>query len=329
MKRKLLVLIVFATLVAATACGKKGNDKEVNIAYFDNITHGQALIMKSEETLQKELGEDMKVNWISFDAGPAEVEACYSGDIDIGYIGPVPAVTANVKSDGDFVIISAATNGGAVLIARKDAGITSVKDLEGKRVAIPQLGNTQHLLLLELLESNSLNTVSEGGNVNVVEAENADVANLMDSKEIDAALVPEPWGSTILSKTDSQIILDYDQLNNGEAYSTAVVIVNEEYMEDHEDVVETFLKAHIDATNYIVEYPSEACEIMNKQLDKDTGKSLDESIIEKAVKKIEYTYEIPKDSVMKYSKISTEQKFIANQPDVDIFDSSLLDKVLK
>lgn len=329
MKKILLTIVCVTAIMAFTACGNKKNENEVNIAYFDNITHGQALIMKSERTLQQALGEEKKVNWIAFNAGPAEVEACFSGDIDIGYIGPVPAVTANVKSYGDFVVISAATNGGAVLIAKESVNITSLEDLQGKNVAIPQLGNTQHLLLLDLLEKAGLKTTSEGGTVNVVEASNADVSNLMDSGEIDAALVPEPWGTTILKKTSSKIVLDYDEINNGESYSTAVVIVNKEFMEENEDVVKKFLKAHVDATNYIVENSDEACEIMNAQLLADTGKSLDDNIIKEAVKKIEYTWEIPRDSIMTYSKISGEQQFISKQPDESLFDSSLLDELTK
>lgn len=325
MKKKILIGMLLITLVLMTACGKK--EQEVNIAYFDNITHGQALIMKSEKTLEKSLGDDMKVNWVSFSAGPAEVEACFSGDIDIGYIGPVPAVTANVKSNGDFVIISAATNAGAVLIAREDSEINSISDLSGKNVAIPQLGNTQHLLLLDLLKNNGMASASNNGNVTIVEASNADVANLMDSKEIDAALVPEPWGTTILAKTASHIVLDYDEINGGEPYSTAVVIVNKEYMEEHEDIVRKFLEAHIDATEYIVQYPDEAAKIMNEQLKTDTGKNLEEDIIVRAIEKIEYTSEIPKNSVLNYAEISGEQGFISKQPKDDVFDESLLNKI--
>ena len=54
----------------------------------------------------------------------------FSKDIDIGYIGPVPAVSANIKSKGDFVIISGAAKGGTVLIAKKGSNIQSVKDLK-------------------------------------------------------------------------------------------------------------------------------------------------------------------------------------------------------
>lgn len=329
MKKIIVAALTLVMMFTFTACGKSEDANELNIAYFDNITHGQALIMKHDNTLQEVFGEELDVNWVAFNAGPAEVEACFAGDIDIGYIGPVPAVTANTRSNGDFVIISAATNGGAVLLARADSNVSSVADLSGKKVAIPQVGNTQHLLLLDLLASNGLKPASEGGDVEVVESANADIANLMNSGAIDAALVPEPWGTTILSSTESDIVLDYDELGEGEAYSTAVVIVNKEFMEENKDIVKNFLEQHIKATEYICQYPDEAAVKMNAQLDADTGKKLDETIITEAIKKIEYVNEIPKDSVMTYAKISEEQEFIGQQPEESIFDTSLLDELTK
>jgi len=186
------------TTLCLTGCGSNDNNTaKVNIGYFNNVTHAQALLMKSEESLEKALGEDIKVNWTSFNAGPAEVEALFSEDIDIGYIGPVPAVNANVKSNGDVMILTGATKGGAVVVKNKDSQINSISDFAGKNVAIPQIGNTQHLSLLKLLSDNNLKPVTEGGDVNITAVSNADVANVMERGDIDAAIVPEPWGATL------------------------------------------------------------------------------------------------------------------------------------
>ena len=143
-------------MVAGLAgCGgtKKDADKttEINVGYFNNVTHAQALYMKAQGTLDKAFDGKAKVKWTSFNAGPSEVEALFSGDIDIGYIGPVPAISANVKSKGDVSIISGASQAGAELVKAPGSEIESAKDLDGKTVAIPQIGNTQHLCLLKLL----------------------------------------------------------------------------------------------------------------------------------------------------------------------------------
>lgn len=198
MKRKIRFIlggILAVVIVAASACGKENKKSEqISVGYFNNVTHAQALLMKSEKSLEKSVGDGVNVKWTAFNAGPAEVEALFAGDIDIGYIGPVPALSANVKSQGDVQILAGATKGGAVLIQRKGAGIRSVENLAGKSVAIPQIGNTQHLSLLKLLKDNNLKPVTEGGNVTVNAVANADVANIMQRGDIDAALVPGTMG---------------------------------------------------------------------------------------------------------------------------------------
>lgn len=327
MKNRFLVLTILVMVFLMTGCGKEEN--VLNVAYFDNITHGQALVMKSENMLEKALGDEVKVNWVSFDAGTSLVEALFSKDIDIGYIGPVPAVSANIKSKGDFVVISGAAKGGTVLIAKKGTNIQSVKDLKGKNVSVPSIGNTQHLLLLKLLEENNLSVTSDGGDVNVIEANNADVVNLMKNGDIDAAIVPEPWGSTITGKSVANTVLDYKEITDNGDYVVTTVIVNKDYMESHEEVVKKFLKAHVDATDYIVQYPDEAAKIMNNQLKEDTGKTIEEEIISDSLKSIYFSYDFGKESVFEYAQICYDIKFIKDMPDNGIISDKLINSVLE
>lgn len=286
----------------------------MNIGYFNNVTHPQALLMKSERSLESSLGEEVEVKWTAFNAGPAEVEALFAGDIDIGYIGPVPAVSANVKSKGDVEILSGATQGGAILITRKDSGIQSVADLSGKNVAIPQIGNTQHLCLLHLLEENGLKPVTDGGDVTVSAVANADVANTMERGDIDAALVPEPWGATLVEQ-GAEILLDYDAIYMDGKYDVAVVVVRKEFMEENPELVEKFLQEHEAATVRIKEEPDRTLNAINAELKNATGKSLGENIIKQAFGRIGVGTELNRESVMGFAKISKEQKFIDALPE--------------
>lgn len=326
MKNKIWIFSILMMVLFVTGCGKDENT--LNVAYFDNITHGQALVMKSQNMLQTELGNDMKVKWFSFDAGTSLVEALFSKDIDIGYIGPVPAVSANIKSKGDFVIISGAAKGGTVLIAKKGSNIQSVKDLKGKSVSVPSIGNTQHLLLLKLLKENQLSVKSDKGDVNIVEANNADVANLMKNGDIDAAIVPEPWGSTLTGKQVAETVLNYKEIADNGDYVVTTVIVNKDYMDSHEEVVKKFLKAHIKATEYIVQYPDEAAKVMNQQLKEDTGKKIEENIISDSLKSISFSADFGEKSVFEYARICKDINFIKQMPDSGIISDKLINSVM-
>ena len=221
----------------------------------------------------------------------------------------MPAVTANVKSKSDVKILSGVSKAGAVLVKSPEAEIQSAADLDGKTVAIPQIGNTQHLCLLKLLEDNGLSPADKGGTVNVTAVENADVMNMMDQGNIDAALVPEPWGTT-LEKNGAQIVLDYDEVYKGGDYPVAVVVVRSEFMEENPEAVEAFLAEHEKVTDYITANVPDASAVVNKEINDATGKSLDEAVLSGAFGKIVFTTDVNEDAIREFADISLEQEFI-------------------
>ena len=326
---KYLLLAALVLLLAfAAGCGSESKNSDepadVRIAYFPNITHTQALVLKNQGTLEKAWKDRCNVEWISFNAGPAEIEAVFAGEIDLGYIGPVPAINANVKSNGDVRIISNATNAGAVLLVRNDAGISSVADLAGKKIAVPQIGNTQHLCLLDLLTKNGLKTVDQGGDVTVSASSNADIVNLIDNGSVDAALVPEPWGTTIENNGSATVLLDYDELFLNGNYPTAVVIANGDFLEDHPDLVKEFLEMHEEATLYINDHLCDALGLVNTEIESVTGKSIDTDVIENAFTRIEATAELNKDAIMSFARISLDEGFTNSVPEEsDVFNTEL------
>lgn len=318
-KKVIFMLAAAALTIGLTGCGdSKKDDTAVNIGYFNNVTHAQALLLKSDQTLEKSFGDDIKVEWTAFNAGPAEVEALFAGDIDIGYIGPVPAITANVKSNGDVQILSGATKGGAVLITGKDSDIKEVSDLSGKNVSIPQIGNTQHLCLLQLLDENKMSPSTSGGDVTISAVANADVSNTMERGDVDAALVPEPWGATLLEQ-GAELLLDYDKIYLNGQYDVAVVVVRKEFREERPDLVEKFLEAHKKATQTINEDQENSLKKINAELDSATGKSLSDSIIKEAFTRMEVSTEYNKESIDGFAKISKEQGFIDKIPESGLF----------
>lgn len=327
MIKKILTGIVLTGIcLSAAACGSKadggnassgGEKTDVRIAYFPNITHTQALVMKNQKTLEEKWKDTCNVSWTSFNAGPAEMEAIFAGEIDLGYIGPVPALSANVKSEGDVKIISNTTNAGAVFLKRKDAGIDSLADLAGKKIAVPQMGNTQHLCLLSILSEQGLKTVDAGGDVTVNASSNADILNLIDNGSVDAALVPEPWGTTIENNGNAEILLDHKEVFLEGNYPTAVVVASQDFIEDHPDLVREFLEAHEEATVYINENMDEARSIVNTEIKETTGKALDEEVIKNAFTRMTVDTQLNREAIMKFAEISKTEGFISKVPEED------------
>lgn len=321
-------ILLLAIGISLAACGGSGegsggsaSDKtDVRIAYFPNITHTQALVMKNQKTLEEKWGDHCNVTWTSFNAGPAEMEAIFAGEIDLGYIGPVPALSANVKSKGDVKIISNVTNAGAVFLKRKDSGIDSLSDLSGKKIAVPQMGNTQHLCLLSILSDQGLKTVDAGGDVTVNASSNADIVNLIDNGSVDAALVPEPWGTTIEKNGNAEILLEYNEVFLEGNYPTAVVVASKDFIEKHPDLVKDFLEAHEEAALYINENMDDARSIVNTEIEAATGKAIDEEVLKSAFKRMTVDTELNKEAIMEFAEISKKEGFISEVPEEnDVF----------
>ncbi|HZX13424.1 MAG TPA: ABC transporter substrate-binding protein, partial [Thermodesulfobacteriota bacterium] len=133
----------------------RGEEITIRAGHFPNITHAQGVIGQANGWFETALGKDTKIEWKIFNAGPSAMEAIFAGELDLTYIGPNPAINGYVKSKGEALrIVAGAVNGGAGFVIRADSGINTVKDFDGKKIASPQLGNTQDVALRGWLKDN-------------------------------------------------------------------------------------------------------------------------------------------------------------------------------
>jgi NitT/TauT family transport system substrate-binding protein len=329
-KLSLIIAGVIATMGILSGCQTdKGENTPVRIAFFPNITHSQALINKDEKRFEKLLGGSRTVEWKAFNAGPGEIEALFAGEVDLGYIGPGPAINGYVKSKGDLQIIAGATNAGAIFVSRKGLEIKDIKELDGKKIAVPQYGNTQDLTLRSLLSDSGLKDAAKGGTVQIVQAENPDIKTLLDNGQVDAALVPEPWGSRLIKESGANIILDYDEILNSGNYASTVVIGRKDFIDKNPDVVEKFLKSHVEITSYIKNDPDAAAASVNRQIAELTQKPLSEDILKSAFKRIKSTNDPEKTSVYRFAELAVAEGFLKELPNLDgLFNLEILDKVV-
>ncbi|HPZ44260.1 MAG TPA: aliphatic sulfonate ABC transporter substrate-binding protein [Bacillota bacterium] len=327
------ILVVAALLVMLAGCGQKaedGQDKVLKVGYFPNLTHAQALVGLNDGTFQKALGDEIEIKEYTFNAGPSEIEALLAGEIDIGYIGPVPAINGFVKSRGELSIIAGASDAGAVLVARPGAGIKSVKDLDGKRVAIPQLGNTQDISLRYLLTQVNLMDSSKGGTVNIIPVANPDILTLLVKGELDAALVPEPWGSIIIKQAGAEIVLDAGEVWRDGKYTTAVVIASNKVLRERPELVKKWLEAHVDLTERINRDKEGGKAAINNQIEKLTRERIPDDVLDSAFERLVITYDPETESIEEFAKLSCDYGYLKEQPDLsNLVNTELLNQVLQ
>jgi NitT/TauT family transport system substrate-binding protein len=256
----------------------------------------------------------------------------FAGELDLSYIGPNPAINGYVKSNGEALrIVAGAASGGAGLVVRNDTGIEKIGDFHGKKIASPQLGNTQDVALRGWLKDNGFILAEKGGDVQVIPLANPDQLTLFLKKEIDGAWTVEPWVSRLIHEGNARLFLDERKIwPNGE-FVTAHIIVSKKFLNQHPDLVKKWISAHVDATNWINNNLSEAKKIVNEEIKKLTGKALPENVVNDSFKRLKVTYDPIKSSLFKSAQWAFQQGFLGKKmPDLSgIYDLKILREVLK
>lgn len=325
---------VFFLIAALAGCVPAGAQDEpilVRIGHFPNITHAQALIEHATHKVEEKFGTDAIVEWKVFNAGPSAIEALFAGQLDIAVIGPSPAINAYVKSDGEAVrVVSGSASGGAALVVRGDLDIKSPEDFRNRKIASPQLGNTQDVSLRSWITASGLKLMDVGGDVQIIPLSNADQQTLFLKKEIDAAWTVEPWVSLLVEKADGKIFLDEADLWAKGQYSTALILVSKKFLDKHRNLVKKYLEAHVELTLWIRENPLEAKKILKEEIEKESGKELPQSILDAACRRIFFTYDPLVSSVLEQALAAHKAGFLKQQMDLSrLFDLDPLEEILK
>ncbi|MFF4324880.1 aliphatic sulfonate ABC transporter substrate-binding protein [Streptomyces sp. NPDC001568] len=268
--------------VPAAAVGEKLSADSVRIGHFPNLTHATALVGVREGLIQRELG-GTALKTVTFNAGPAEIEALNAGAVDIGFIGPSPAVNGYVKSKGSNLrIISGSASGGVKLVVNPEK-IKTLDDLKGRRIATPQLGNTQDVALLNWISARGwkVDAASGRGDVSVVRTDNTVTPDAYRSGAVDGAWVPEPTASKLVSE-GGRVLLDERDLWPGGRFVITNVIVSQKFLEEHPDVVEAVLRGTVKTNEWINADPDRAKASANAALKSLTGKELEAPVIDRA-----------------------------------------------
>jgi NitT/TauT family transport system substrate-binding protein len=317
------MLFVFAVVVigglavffgsAPNAVGVAAGQTALRLAYFPNVTHAPAIVGEANGDFRKALGSGVAVVSTQFNAGPEEMEALLAGAIDIGFVGPGPAINTFLKSNGRAVkIISGACSGGASLVAREGAGVRSIRDLDGKRVAVPLIGGTQDISLRHFLKAEGLGPVEHGGSVRILSIKNPDILALFRRGQLDAAWVPEPWASRLISEAHASLVEDERNLWPNGRFTSTVVVARRAYLREHPVEVQHLLRGLVRTIDWLGSHSDEGRRIVNARLKALTGKSLPDAVIRDAWGRVSFTTDPDPASLDAFVEAEQEAGYLSN-----------------
>jgi len=293
------LLTVISALLLCGNFARAGEKNVIRFGHFPNITHAQgviahALTRQGKGWFEQRLGSGTEVQWYTYNAGPSAMEGIFAGSIDVTYVGPGPALNAHFKSNGDEIrVISGGATAGAALVVGSDSGINKAADFRGKRIATPQLGNTQDISCRAWLRKNGFNVTLTGGDVVVIPTANPDQLGLLQSRSVSAVWTVEPWVTRLEREAKGRIFLEEKDV------ITTWLVSSVKFLKEKRDLARKIAEANAELTKWISSNEAEAQKLFIEELKEETKSSFVPDVVAQAWKRINFTTEVPKDLVSK------------------------------
>lgn len=309
-----LVLSIDLALVLATAA--LAESTTIRVGHFPNVTHAHGLVAhnftrQGKGWFEQRLGPDVKIEWFIYNAGPSAMEAVFANSIDLTYVGPNPALNAYAKSRGDEIrIVAGSANGGAALVVQPDSGLKTAADFRGKKIATPQLGNTQDVSARAWLAAGGLKITQTGGDAHVLPTSNPDQLALFKQKQLDAVWTVEPWVSRLELEAEGKVLLEEPDA------VTTVLVSSVKFLGAERERVRTFVAAHRELTEWIKGNPHEAQRMMLDELAAETRAPLAPALMARAWQRIVVTSDVTRDALEKFVARAQTVGFLRGAPDL-------------
>ncbi len=283
--------------------GDAADDPKLRIGYFPNIGHAIPIVGIEKGFFEKSVGDSVTIETKVFDNGPQAIEALFANSIDVAYVGPGPAINGFLNSHNrNLKILAGAASGGTSFIVHPDSEINSASDFAGKKIAAPQIGNTQDVSLRHYLSENGLKPAEKGGSVIVYNIANPDIYTLFVKGEIDGAWVAEPWATILETELGGKRLFHEEELWPDKEFASVLLIGNADYVEKNKSFFIPFLDSHYLTSDWINSNPVESRIIFNAFLDSHLRQSLSDDVVDTALSNLVITPDPKPDSVLVFAE---------------------------
>jgi aliphatic sulfonates family ABC transporter substrate-binding protein len=187
--------------------------------------------------------------FVKFVAGPPMIEAAREKRIDVTSIGTVPLLRGLAQGI-DWVVVGINPEGsyGEGLVAGRDSGISTVADLSGKRIAYVK-GSTADFGLLTALKQLGIRR----NQVTLLDMAPAEQLTALANKEIDAAMVWEPWMQKMVHEANARVIVTEGEM--GTYMAVDVYAARGDWLRDNREAALRFLRAIVMASEVLQKSP--------------------------------------------------------------------------
>ena len=234
-----------------------------------------ALVVKELELWKKHLPPGSEVTWEVGLQGAIITNNMLAGKFQLGYVGDMPAIVASTKrdqADVRFLAITGWANQQCNLfVVRPDAPQfaspqEAIKWMDGKKVAVPKGSCTDRFAQQVFAKEQVRPAEYLNQSIEVI------TSNLRAGK-LDAAVIWEPTvtrvGDLEIGEKTARIVATGADFGLPD---TGAIIVRKDFLDQHPEVVKGWLKAEIEAQQFMISnYPKNACQIAEWAVKNTTG----------------------------------------------------------
>jgi NitT/TauT family transport system substrate-binding protein len=314
MKTK-LVLLLNSVICLFAQTGMSQDKVVIRFGHFPNITHAQgvvahALTRQSKGWFEQRLGPNVEIQWFTYNAGPSAMEAMFAGSLDLTYVGQGPALNAHFKSNGEEIrVLAGAANAGAALVVKGDSPIKTAADFRGKKIATPQLGNTQDISCRAWLKAQGFKVTQTGGDVIVLPTNNPDQLALLQNGGVDGVWTVEPWVTRLEREAKARVFLEDKDI------ITTWLVSSNKFLRGQRDLVKKIVAANAELTDWMQKNTDEAQKLLIAELKEETRTTFDSDAVAQAWKRIKFTTAVPAELITKAVQDGKDAGFLKGNTD--------------
>ena len=188
--------------------------------------------------------------YVKFVAGAPMIAAAQSKSIDVADLGTVPFLVG-LSQGADWVMIGISTEGAYTegVAVRKESGINTLADLRGKRIGYFKGSTAQYGLMMTLRQQGI-----RLDQVTLLDMPPAEQMAALVNKDIDAAMVWEPWIQRMVHEANAKIIAtegDFGIYTNVTGYAA-----RRDWLRDNKETAVRFLRALLMAYDVLQKDPN-------------------------------------------------------------------------
>lgn len=311
--KKLLAFALLGTLLTGHLFAQQKT--VIRFGHFPNITHAQgviahALSRQGKGWFEERLGPNVEIQWFTYNAGPSAMEAMFARSLDLTYVGQGPALNAHFKSLGEEIrVIAGAANAGAALVIKPDGPIKTPADFRGKKIATPQLGNTQDISCRAWLKAQGFKITQMGGDVTVLPTANPDQLASFQKGDVAGVWTVEPWVTRLEQEAGGKVMVEDTQV------LTTWLVSSVKFLNGNRELVKKIVAANAELTQWIQDKPKEAQKLLIAELKEETKANFDADAVAQAWKRIKFTTEVAPELITKAVQDGKDAGFLRGSTD--------------